>query len=93
MATIHASGSTVFGRIEVRITGDETVTSIEADDDIKAYFAEHIHSGDGWLANGYQPEPDTMLQAFAFCSTVFNHEDITVSGDIGTIPFEPGVIY
>ena len=95
MAKITANGDTVgFGRIKVEIIGEEKVEQIICDDDgMKAFFADHIHDADGEIANGFHPESDTMLQAYAFCLMVFDYDDIAVEGDIGELECEEGVIY
>jgi len=94
MTTIKASGTTIYGKISVKIVGNKMVSGIQASDPtIKQLFKRGIHRGDGWMANGFYPEPDTMLQAYAYCLRMFAPEDITVDGDIGEIESKPGVIY
>ena len=94
MAVIKANGETELGRFDLTISGEEKVESIEsANKWFKGFALQQINKGEGSLANGYYPEPNTMLQAYAFCRGLFRAEDITVSGDIGSIEYEPGVIY
>ncbi len=94
MATIRAKGQTEFGERDVTITGAEKVENISASRKSFAEFVkEGIRLGEGSLANGVYPEPNTMLQAFAVCRMLFREQDITVDGDIGEIEYEDGVIY
>jgi len=95
MAKIIAKGNTEeFGKIKIEIIGSEKVDKIICDDeDVKAFFAGHIKDADGEIANGFHPESDTMLQAYAFCLMVFDYKDIHIEGDIGEIEFEEGVVY
>lgn len=94
MAKITANGETELGNIEVIIEGDELVNEISCNDStVKNYFVKSISQADGVIANDYHPEPNTMLQAYAFCCNVFNREDVKVDGNIGEIEYEEGVIY
>lgn len=96
MARIIAEGQTIYGKIRVSIEGNQMVKKITCDDDdlIEKEIRDGIANADGWIANAYHPEPDTMLQAYAFLLGLFDEKDITITGDIGEIPNdEEGVIY
>lgn len=95
MAKITAKGTAdFFGKIEVVIEGDRTVEKITCDDDdVREFFEKSIKNGDGEMANAYHPEPNTMLQALAFCISMLPQGKVTVEGDIGEIESEEGVIY
>lgn len=94
MATITAKGMTDAGELDVVITGDKTVDSVESSDrGFATYCKQEIHLASGSLANGFYPEADTMLQAYAFCREWFSPEQITVDGDIGEMECEKDVIY
>lgn len=93
MAVIKAKGELPYGNFEVIVNGEKRVKSIECSDLIKPYVKEAIHKAKGTIANGYAPEADTMLQAYAFLSEMFGADHVTVDGDIGELPYEEGVIY
>ena len=97
MAVITATGQTKYGKANIKIIGNSTVKDIVCDDEaLKAFVAEGIRKGDGWLANGYHPPGWSMLQAFAFLTNIFyNYYDVIVDGDIGEIPTsdDPDMIY
>lgn len=94
MSTIKAKGTTKYGDIVVTITGDESVKAISTGDKyLDSVFWKSIKEGEGSLANNYHPEKGSMLQAYAFCRTLFREKDISVNGDIGEIDSEEGVIY
>ena len=95
MAKITAKGKTeYFGKLEIVIEGGKYVNKITSDDEeAREFFAQHIKAGDGELANAYHPEPNTMLQAFAFCCEMFSESDIHIEGNIGEIECKEGVIY
>ena len=94
IAKIIADGNTDFGRIKVVVEGQEKVESIEANDEyMKDILKKGIKDAKGKMANGYHPEADTMLQAYALCLMFFIEDDISIEGDIGEIPYEPGVVY
>ena len=95
MAKITAKGKTeYFGKLEIVIEGEKNVEKITCDDEeARDFFAEHIKAGDGEMANAYHPEPNSMLQAFAFCCMMFSESNVQIEGDIGEIECEKGVIY
>lgn len=95
MATITAKGPTRTGEQEVRITGGKRVGTVECKDGAFRQFVEtSINQGVGQMANGYMPPAGTMLQALAVLQSLYlDYRDITVNGDIGTIPGDPDVIY
>lgn len=95
MAKIIANGQTIIGKLEVVIEGDATVEKIEcADDLIEEEIKDGIANADGWIANAYHPEANTMLQAYAYLLGLFDEKDIKVEGFIGEIPHdEEGVVY
>ena len=94
MAKIRAIAREYGDDIYVEIIGDENVESIESNEPyFKDRISEMIKKGEGRIANSYHPEPNTMLQAYAALCTVFGEKDVKVEGEIGQIPYEPGVIY
>lgn len=94
MTTITVKGQTEYGYAEVKITGDKYVKNIDCPDDfIKEIISESIKEGEGYMANAFHPEPNTMLQAFAFLVMFFPSSNVIVEGELETIPYEPGVIY
>lgn len=94
MAVIRANGETELGRFDLTVSGEEKVEKIESGNRwFEGFARKQIANGEGSLANGYYPEPDTMLQAYAFCRGLFKEEDISATGDIGEMECEPGVIY
>lgn len=94
MTIITVKGQTEYGYAEVKIAGDKYVKSIECPDDyIKKIIKNGIEHGDGYMANRYHPEENTMLQAFAYLTILFPSSNVIVEGTLETIPYEPGVIY
>ena len=94
MAVITAKGKTRYGQMDVKITGEHAIESIESSEDYVAdFFRERIAAADGYMANGYHPEQNTMLQAYAYCTTIFNWQDIHVDGELEQMESEEGVIY
>lgn len=94
MATIKAKGKTKYGKMDIVISGEHMVEKIYSPDVGSVGFVHKlIHGSYGWMANGYHPEPDTMLQAYATCSLLFNPDDIEVDGEIEEMENDPGVIY
>lgn len=94
MATIKTNGMLFGTKVYVTIKGNEEVEEINATD---LYAEEEIRkmikNGSGHMANAYFPEPNTMLQAYALLCNLFGYESVEVDGDIGEIPYKPGVIY
>lgn len=93
MTKITAKGKTEFGNISIVVIGEKTVKEIECSELIKGKIKNAIHNADGTMANGYNPEPDTMLQAYAYLTNLFGDDHVHVDGDLDEIPWEPGVIY
>lgn len=94
MAKITAKGKTEIGRYEVEIEGEGMVDSIKSPDAWFARFIKgQIRKAEGHLANGFYPEPNTMLQAYATCRLIFKEDDISVDGDIGRMEVDPDNIY
>ena len=94
MATIKAKGMTDYGYIEVSITGDSKVESVESGDPfLDSYFWELIKGGKGRIANNYHPENGSMMQAYASCLLLFKQDDISIYGDIEEMDWQKGVIY
>ena len=94
MAVITAKGETELGAFDLNVFGEKRVLEIKSSNPwFESFAKKQISNGEGSLANGYYPEPNTMLQAYAFCRGLFKEENISVSGDIGTVEYEPGVIY
>ncbi len=93
MAVITAKGKLPYGTFDVTITGDETIKTIECSDLIRKIITNGIRKAEGTMANGYRPEGNTMLQAYAFLVDMFGEDNVSVDGDIGSIPYEEGVIY
>lgn len=94
MATIRAKGKTDFGEMDILIEGAGKVERVSSSIERFANFVrEGIHRAEGSLANAFYPDPDTMLQAYAFCKMIFRQDDITVTGDIGEMEHKEGVIY
>lgn len=94
MAMIRAKGETKYGKMDITITGEEMVESVTSPDPgTDDFIRDMIRNGDGWIANGYYPDPDTMLQAYALCLNLFDEKDIKVDGEIPEMECEEGVIY
>ena len=94
MAIISAKGKTDYGDLEVRITGEDTVDTIECRDlYIMDIIRKGIREGKGWLANRYHPPKNTMLQAYAFLLSLFHSDDVKVYGEICKMPYQPGLVY
>lgn len=94
MASITAKGATSFGYQEIKITGEKKVESMAClDGAFMRFVAVGIKEARGQMANGYAPPAGTMLQALAVLATLYDYHNITVDGDIGTIPYQPGVVY
>lgn len=98
MAHIHAEGETIlgFGPCTVDVYGEKTVERVECDmRGMVKLIRSDISSGAGHMANGYHPEPGSMLQAYATLLQLFmDYRGITVEGDIGEIPMDdPDAIY
>ena len=98
MAKIVADGETrYFGKQHIEIIGTDNVEEIRCKDEaFKEYAGYIIEQGHGKMANGFFPERNTMLQAFAAMTTLFlDYDDVKASGDIGTIEQSggPDVIY
>ena len=93
MARIEASGELSYGKFEVVVSGNGQVENIECSELIKKYVTDSINNAIGTIANNYAPEGGTMLQAYAFLVDLFGADNVTVDGDIGEMPYEPGVIY
>lgn len=94
MTTIKVKGQTKYGYAEVSVIGDKYVDSIDCKDlFIADYIKKGIENADGHMANGYHPEKNTMIQAFAFLTMIFPYSNVIVDGHLETIPYEPGVIF
>ena len=94
MATITARADTIYGKMSLKIEGTDKIESVSTGDDwLDDWVWHNIKTNRYSMANNYKPEPDSMLQAYAFCLSICNWDDISVDGDIGEIPYEPGVIY
>lgn len=94
MATITAKGITNHGYQEIQITGEKRVESIVCSDGAFMMFVEtSINKARGQMANGYVPPARTMLQALAVLTMLYDYRNVTVDGDIGEMPHQPGVIY
>ena len=94
MTIITAKAEIYNQTIEVTIKGDKYVDSIECDDlYIQNSIADMIKKGEGYMANGYHPEPNTMLQAFATTIQIFEYDKVKVEGELDEIPYKTGVIY
>ena len=98
MAKIVVDGETwYFGKQHIEAIGNGKVEEIRCEDEgFKEYAWRAITEGHGSIANGYHPEPGTMLQAFAALTNMFvKYDDVKVEGDIGTIEQSGGkdVIY
>ena len=94
MAVITAKGKTEFGEISVRITGETKVSEIVCEPErYRTIFESDIDSGRCWMANGYYPDPGTMLQAYACCCTWFGYGNVAVNGKLPEMEYEKGVIY
>ena len=87
MAMIIACGKTKYGKGIVTIKGNTSVKRVSCrNKKLKAKLEEMIANGEGYIANGYNPDPGTMLQAFACMTRLFDYQSVVVFGDIGTIP-------
>lgn len=93
MTRIVGKGRSEFGNVSITIIGDKKVKQIECSELIKPYVSKAIHNAEGTIANGFSPEADTMLQAFAYLTNVFGDDNVDVYGDLEEIPCDPGVIY
>ena len=98
MAVVYAKGKTRdYGMQEIAIYGEKYVEKIECK---RKFFVEivkeSIASASGYVANGYHPHANTMLQAHATLVRLFDsYYDVHIEGDIGTIPYDPNpnIIY
>ena len=94
MTSITVKGQTDYGYAEVTILGNMYVDQVECPDDyVKQLIETGIKNGEGKIANGFYPEKNTMLQAFAFLVGFFPYSNVIVKGELQTIPYEPGVTY
>lgn len=96
MVTITANGETeMFGNISVTISGEKFVKKIICNSEfVRKIMKSAIKNSEGWIANGYHPESNTMLQAFAYCQNVFGYKNVTVNGELETIEqYDDDVIY
>ena len=95
MSIIRAKGRCLYGYKIIEIVGNKKVESITSSDtSLEAIVERSIKNGDGIMANGYSPPPMSMLQAYATLLGIFDdYRDVTVDGDIGTIPHQTGVIF
>ena len=94
MATIRAKGKTEFGEKDIAIEGRRKVEKLSSSDrSFAIFFKDCIRRSEGHMANAYHPEADTMLQAYAFCTNLFELKDIHVDGDIGEMESREGVVY
>lgn len=94
MATIFASGKTELGDLELEINGNNMVKNIVCTPErYKRIIQRNIKNGTGWIANGYHPKPNTMLQALAYCRNIFGEKNVSVDGHIKPIESKRDVIY
>lgn len=95
MTIIKGHITSDFFDCDIEISGDTVVQDIKCADRVaKHIVTEQIRQGEGYLANDYHPEPDTMLQAYALLTQYSNN--ITVDGELEVIPYEEdqeGVVY
>jgi len=96
---ITARGTRWGNNYEVSVTQDEndiiTVLFNGHEQDILRKGLEKESEFTPPMANNYHPEPGTMLAFYyAFETSYFDElESLHVEGDIGTIPYEDGVLY
>jgi hypothetical protein len=68
----------------------------EYDEVVQARFNEMMNAAPS-MGGTYYPQPNTLLAAFSVLQSAFFDESdpvvIEVVGDIGEIPYNPGVIY
>lgn len=94
MTTITAKGDTLFGRFEVTVSGEANVGEIKCSDEpFRRYIADGIRRGEGYMANAYYPDPNTMLQAYALLCNEFGYRNVRVDGELEVLEHEDGVIY
>ena len=96
MATIIARGEAGdFGFQEIGIDGNpsEILRIVCKDQVFRKKVKRMIQKGEGYIANAYCPPKNTMLQAYATLYRLFKDTDISINGDIGTIPYKPGIVY
>ena len=92
MAVVWAKGRTeYYGEQSIAIYGDKYVERIECSrKSFAAIVRESIEKAKGWIANGYHPPANTMLQADATLRCLFDsYYDVHIEGDIGKIPYDP----
>lgn len=94
MATINANGRTSYGNQKIKIIGNQQIEKIECENEAFSFFVEmSIANACGKIANGYYPPANTMLQALSVLYNIFQQKDVSVDGDIETLPSEKGMIY
>ena len=95
MTKIRGSGDTELGYLDGLIfSGEKTVERITCTSPwMEELIRERFETYDGTIANGYHPKDGSMLLAFVFMAELFGTENVTVDGELETIPYEEGVIF
>ena len=94
MATIKASGETVFGKMTVQIDGEYKIEKIKSSNKVFEDIARgEINRFQGTMANAYRPNNDTMLLAYLYICDLFGGENVEAK-NMQVIPQEEeGVLY
>ena len=83
MTTIKADGETPFGRIKVEIAGGKYVKGVRCDPEVfETMIRKAIRNEEGSIANDYHPESNSMLQAFAYLTNLFDYDSVKVIGEL-----------
>ena len=94
MTRIRGSGDTELGHLGGLVfSGEKTVERITCTEEwLEDLIRERFKTYDGTIANGYHPDDGSMLLAYVFMMDLFGEENVTVGGELETIPHERGVI-
>ena len=95
MTKIRGSGDTELGYMGGLIfSGEKTVERITCSEEwMEDLIREQFENYDGTIANGYHPENGTMLLGYVFMVDLFGEENVTIDGELETIPYQKGVIF